>query len=269
LHRGITILIATLAFAAASPGPALGDTDYGVGQPDNDTYLGTRTDAQAAFEAVKLGLVAQIEALPTSGGAIALSINDVSNTSACETACEYDTGAGSTWGTTGFVTPRNRTVLNVRARHQMTVYWCGPASGQVVINYSRGYVYDSLNGDNTATNWKPQATIATWMKTTESQGTLGSNLAAALNRTDAVKKPIPEWSYVYGRNSDAQDLHSKVVADVLYVYDLVERQFRRIAEYDLSTDETVARPSLAGDLLAYMHYLPSGGHYLEWAQLPR
>lgn len=54
----------------------------------------------------------------------------------------------------------------------------------------------------------------------------------------------------------------------LYVYDLVERQFRRITEYDLESNEIVARPSLAGDLLTYLHFLPSGERYLEWAMLP-
>ncbi|MEP7379323.1 MAG: hypothetical protein ABI725_07125 [Chloroflexota bacterium] len=54
----------------------------------------------------------------------------------------------------------------------------------------------------------------------------------------------------------------------LYVYDLVEHQFRRLAEYDLASDELVARPSLSGDLLAYLHYLPSGERYLEWCVLP-
>jgi hypothetical protein len=54
----------------------------------------------------------------------------------------------------------------------------------------------------------------------------------------------------------------------LYVYDVVERQFRRIAEYDLASDELVARPSLSGDLLTYLHYLPSGERYLEWSKLP-
>jgi hypothetical protein len=54
----------------------------------------------------------------------------------------------------------------------------------------------------------------------------------------------------------------------LYVYDLAERQFRRIAEYSLESGEVVARPSLSGDLLAYLHYLPSGERYLEWARLP-
>jgi hypothetical protein len=105
-------------------------------------------------------------------------------------------------------------VLEVHARHQMTVFWCGPASGQVVINYSRGYDSTLLNGDSTVTNWRSQTTIANWMKTNESQGTLGSNLTAALNRPDAVLKPFPEWSYIYARNTDGQDLDAKVVADV-------------------------------------------------------
>jgi len=38
-----------------------------------------------------------------------------------------------------------------------------------------------------------------------------------------------------------------------YVYDLAEQQFRRVAEYDWATDELVTRPSVSGDLLAYLH----------------
>ena len=54
----------------------------------------------------------------------------------------------------------------------------------------------------------------------------------------------------------------------LYVYDLAQQQFRRIAEYDLESDEIVARPSLSGDLLAYLHFTATGDQYLEWAVLP-
>jgi hypothetical protein len=55
----------------------------------------------------------------------------------------------------------------------------------------------------------------------------------------------------------------------LYVYDLAERQFRRIAEYDWTSEERVVKQSLAGNLLAYMHYLSDGKRYLEWCELPR
>lgn len=211
LHRGISVLMATLAILSASAGPALAKLpDSGIGQPDDDTDLGPRTAAEATFEVRKLALVAQVEAITRREGGATVSSVGTAYVAACETSCDYGTGGGGT----GFIPPSSQMVLAARARHQSTVFWCGPASGQVVINYSRGYVYDSLNGDSSATNWKTQATIAGWMKTTESQGTLGSNLAAALNRPDAVQKPIPEWTYVYGHNADAEDLHSKIVTDV-------------------------------------------------------
>jgi len=54
-----------------------------------------------------------------------------------------------------------------------------------------------------------------------------------------------------------------------YVYDLVERQFRRLAEYDWTGEERIVRQSLSGDLLVYTHYLSDGERYLEWCVLPR
>jgi hypothetical protein len=59
------------------------------------------------------------------------------------------------------------------------------------------------------------------------------------------------------------DIHQR-----FYVYDLVERRFRRIAEYDWAQDEAVFMQSLSGDLLAYVHRQSDGDSYLEWAVLP-
>ena len=196
-----------------------------TGPPDtaDDTYIPPRTPAQAAFEQSKLAFVAQLKAY--SRGAMAKAQLDSATTSMlCSADCgdgggDVDPdvpvdGSASTSGTTGFTPPSQRSVLDVRARRQSTNYWCGPASGQVVINFSRGYVFDSLNGDSPATNWRTQATIAVWMKTAQSTGSLGGNMAAALNRPDAVRKPVPEWSYLYARNADGEDMHGKVVANV-------------------------------------------------------
>ena len=58
------------------------------------------------------------------------------------------------------------------------------------------------------------------------------------------------------------------IAQRFYVYDLVERQFRRIAEYDWTGEERITKPSLAGDLLVYTHYLSDEERYLEWVELP-
>ncbi len=203
-----------------------------AGAPDSpqDTYIPPRTPAEAAFEQSKLAYVADLGSYshgdstkPTSrGGTTDMLCSDCDGGGTEQDPDVPTEGSGYSDGTTGFIPPSNSDVLDVRARRQSTNYWCGPASGQVVINYSRGVVFDSKDGDSAATNFKTQATIASWMKTTQSTGTLGGNLAAALNRPDAVRKPVPDWTYLYAKNSDGADLHGKVVADVhLYGMPLV------------------------------------------------
>jgi hypothetical protein len=209
-------LAATMATPALAKPPV---PDGPSGQPDNDTYLGPRTPAQAGFEILKLGLVDSVENTSASSAApsgVMMPMLETGVLYGGSSGGVDGSGSGSSGGSTGYIPAGNHVVLDVHARHQSEVFWCGPASAQVVINYSRGYDSPVLNGDSSATNWKTQATLASWMNTTEAQGTLGSRLTAALNRPDAVLKPVPEWSYVYATNSDAQDLHSKVVTDVSY-----------------------------------------------------
>jgi hypothetical protein len=233
--------VAALVLALCVVGPVVAREPAGAPATPDDTYIPPRTPAQAAFEQKKLGMVANIESYSRTSAAPVSGSHSGSTLVVCEADCgggggggtpaptdpppddgpapsgdptDVTPGSGTTGGTTGYYPPSSTVVLRVRARHQSTNFWCGPASGQVVINYSRGYVYDSLNGDSTATNWKTQATIATWMKTNQDTGTLGSNIAAALNRPDAVLKPVTEWSYLYARNDDGADMHAKVVADV-------------------------------------------------------
>jgi hypothetical protein len=194
-------------------------------EPD-DTDIPPRTPAQAEFERLKLAYVVALKAYSPPPIVVSAPASGAAATNMlCSTDCGGDgsdgtdpdvpvEGSGTTEGFTGFVPPSTSDVLDVRARRQSTNYWCGPASGQVVINYSRGVFFDSKDGDSAATNHKTQATIASWMKTTQSTGTLGGNLAAALNRPDAVLKPVPDWTYLYARNSDGADMHAKVVADV-------------------------------------------------------
>lgn len=217
-------VVSAMLLALCVSGPVAAREPAGAPVAPDDTYIPPRTPAQAAFEQEKLDYVAAIETYSRSGSPKAAP--GMTSNMLCSTDCggggtepdpdEPAEGSGSTGGTTGSMPPSGKAVLPVRARHQSTNYWCGPASGQVVINYSRGYVYDSLNGDSTVTNWKTQATIANWMKTAQSTGTLGGNLAAALNRPDAVRKPVAEWTYLYARNTDGEDMHAKIVADVHY-----------------------------------------------------
>src|SRR5690242_19680253 len=58
--------LATVVVSPALAGPPV--TDGPSGEPDNDTFMGARSPAQANFEAAKLQLVAAIEALPSDAG---------------------------------------------------------------------------------------------------------------------------------------------------------------------------------------------------------
>ena len=215
-------VVAAMLLALCVCSPVAAREPTGTPDPTDDSYIPPRTPAQAAFEQSKLAYVADLESYSHEGSAKP-SMRSGTTYMLCSdcdgggTESDPDVpheGSGYTSGTTGFIPPSKMDILDVRARRQSTNFWCGPASGQVVINYSRGYFYDSKDGDSSATNWRTQATIAGWMKTAQSTGTLGGNLAAALNRPDAVLKPVSEWSYLYAKNTDGEDLHGKVVADV-------------------------------------------------------
>jgi hypothetical protein len=137
------------------------------------------TPTQAANFALKEATVAEIAAALAGGG-----------------------GRGSDGGITTQAAedpwdPPVRAGVDARARQQAKWFWCGPAAGQVVINWSRGYFFDNLNGENASTNWRKQSTLAGWMGTNDQTGTWGGSLAAALNRSDAVLKPVSTWVYSY------------------------------------------------------------------------
>lgn len=261
-------LIAAMLLAVCVCGPAAAREPTAAPGTADDTFIPPRTPAQAAFEQRKLDLVADISAYSSDTTAPSAS-GSITTYMLCSTDCGGDgaeldpdepaTGSGTTSGTTGSIPPSIKDVLPVRARHQSTTFWCGPASGQFVINYSRVYVYDSLNGDSTTTNWKTQATIASWMKTTQSSGTLGGNLAAALNRPDAVRKPVAEWTYLYARNTDGADMHAKVVADVhLFAMPLV------IAVKPHKADADYWLPSWPREAIGAKHWVVIFGYDGLW-----
>jgi len=122
----------------------------------------------------------------------------------------------------------------------------------------------------------PSRDVVVW----KSGGLDGSNAlnsgVLTIYRRDSGKAqtlPIPGPSSAAGRVS-YPSVGDRFVAwwdDIrqrFYVYDLAEQQFRRIAEYDWAADELVTRPSVSGDLLAFLHSGHAGGRTLEWAWLP-
>ena len=109
--------------------------------------------------------------------------------------------------------PSSAKTLATRARKQNNYYFCGPASGQVVINWTRGMTSTSTNGEDLSTNWRRQSKIATWMNTTTA-GTGGANLAAGLNNSNGVLKPTADWVYTYAENGTMQAFFNKILTDI-------------------------------------------------------
>ena len=200
--------VAWVATALLVPGSALGagPVRFADGQPDDDGQLSVLTPAQEAFMARKLAMAVAVGtvrsgAVKSIGGAVPT------------VACEFDPceGGTPTWPPAGG--PPASKVLLTKARQQNNWYYCGPASGQVVINWTRGIINGTDDGEATATNWRKQSKIAAWMGTTTA-GTGGANLAAGLNNPGAVVKPTTDWIYAYADIGTMHDLYDKIVTDV-------------------------------------------------------
>ncbi len=216
--RGLGRAVGLVVVAALLPGPILaagpvgtGGVVLGAGQPDNDTQLSVLTPAQAAFMQRKLDLANSLSTFrPTSGKA--------STSGTQRYVCEHDPCEDQPWfppppGQSGSSGPPASKLLLTKARQQNNNYFCGPASGQVVINWSRGIINGNNDGENATTNWRKQSKVAEWMKTTTA-GTGGANLATGLNHPQAVLKPAPEWIYAYVNTGSPQEFHNKVVTDI-------------------------------------------------------
>jgi hypothetical protein len=199
--RGSVLVL--LCLAAVQPGAALaggGEGKAAGGAPAVDTEDSVLTVEETANFALKEAMAADMEGAlmgssPRTDGPTPYVV--------CPDGC----------GGTGTAPPVTK-VLDVRPRQQYRWFWCGPAAGQVVVNWSRGLFFDALAGETLLTNWKKQSTLASWMGTNDSSGTSGSALAAALNRVDAVLKPIATWLYAYRDSGSMLELHTKIVTDV-------------------------------------------------------
>jgi hypothetical protein len=203
-------VLAISAVAVLLPGSALAaGPDAAVrvaaGQPEGDTRLSLLTPAQAAFMALKLRMAESIAAVGASGG-------KASKRPVQAVQCELDPCEPNPGWPPPSGPPASR-ILNTKTRQQNNHYFCGPATGQIAINWSRGITSSHPNGENAATNWRKQSQIAVWMKTTTA-GTGGANLANGLNHPQAVLKPTPDWVYSYASTGGQQAFHSKVVTDI-------------------------------------------------------
>jgi hypothetical protein len=198
--------VAAMLVSLVLPGIVLGAGPVRAanGEPDNDTQLSVLTPAEAAFVSRKLAMAARI------GGAATPS--KTADLLAPMYACELDPCEGDpTWPPPGGPSPAK--TLGTKARQQNNYYYCGPATGQVVINWTRGITSGNNDGEDVTTNWRRQSKIATWMNTTTA-GTGGANLAIGLNNPNGVLKPTSDWVYTYADNGTVDQFHKKVITDI-------------------------------------------------------
>ena len=178
----------------------------GGGAPDVDSEDSILTREQAADFAIKEELAAQVSEMlrgKATGGTSA------GKKATSNIVCPDGCGGGGTQPTT--------IMLETRPRQQAKWFWCGPAVGQVVINFTRGYFAGNLNGENADTNFLKQSTLAGWMGTNDRSGTSGPILANVLNRSDTVLKPVSQWWYAYKDSGTKAELFDKILTDI-YVY---------------------------------------------------
>jgi hypothetical protein len=209
LFRAGIVLAAITAIGPASVfagGPIPdGVGSPGQGEPDNDDDSLVLTPEQAAFVRLKQQIADSLGA--ANAGKI------VSEFPA--PPCSPDPCAPAPTPTPAPTPPASK-ALDTRARQQINGYYCGPASGQVVVNWSRRVFVTTLTkagAEDPALNWKKQSTIAGYMGTTTS-GTGGAALAAGLNNPNAVLKPVANWAYDYVSTGTKLNFHNMVVTDV-------------------------------------------------------
>lgn len=161
-----------------------------TGEPPNDEQLSKLSSADQAILDAKLSLMNALRSHQTRSG------------TRPRVPCPNPNSCQPT-------TPSTAT-LATYARQQANSYFCGPASGQVIVNNSWGYFYSSTSGTTTSTNKFTQATLASRMSTT-TNGTSGANYASGLN--GSAKLPSG-FAYYFTATGTASQLHDKVITDI-------------------------------------------------------
>ena len=208
LTAGLLILSALLA-ALAQPAVALAadpivptqsDSDAAasnpplVGQPANDTAPQALTREERRLAVDKRRAAAEIERgrLPRS-------------------AFDGEVPAGapareSVYGTSAAAFG----LLDMRPRQQVNCAYCGPATGQVIINHSRGLFSNNLDGWSRVTNVFDQGQIA-WHMGTDGSGTTGGGMAQGLNR---LARMPANFIYIFDPAGNGGQWHAKVISDI-------------------------------------------------------
>lgn len=187
LRRLFVVTTTVLVLLTSAVGVVLADGP-GSGRVDPDSYMAPGSRAEAAYKA-KLALA---------------SINEDAEASFSRNS-QLATPNGPPPDD-----PPTSVTLDTRSRRQNNDHYCGPAAGQVLINYTRYYWYDNLDGQNASTNYKTQTVIAAKMGT-DDEGTRGAGIATGVNAF--AQLPYADF-YQYQAPAGGSQFHSWIISDI-------------------------------------------------------
>jgi hypothetical protein len=107
--------------------------------------------------------------------------------------------------------PPDTFVLDSWARQQITWYYCGPASAQVIINQTRGVVSSSTSGQSTTTNYRAQSVIGSFMGTNDSSGSSSGMVRSGLNEFANLDVPGGHVGFTIADGLSGNDFHWAMV----------------------------------------------------------
>jgi hypothetical protein len=266
MSRVVRVIVGAIALSIVCSGVALADDP-----PTGDHHdLATETppaasSADAAALAAQRALARAVAVYATTGvwsAVVNPLVPHMAGAAAPDMICGTCGGGNP---------PPDSEILPLYARRQINDDNCGPASGQVVINYTRDYFYTNTTNagaEDTSINWKKQSRIATWMGT-DSTGTSGWQIRNGLMHTDSngvlngIDPPagFPGYHYeVLGEGAaDGAEFHSWIVTDV--------GQWHMPIVPDLKphkADAAYFLPTWPGEFPSAVHWVAIGGYDGFW-----
>jgi hypothetical protein len=100
--------------------------------------------------------------------------------------------------------------LSTRPRHQHRWFYCGPATVQVVSNYTWGYIVDAGGQSATGNKYKQSVISANWTKT---DVTLQTYLADLITGMNSASDPPFAGFYMQWHNPAWSDFHMAIATD--------------------------------------------------------
>lgn len=192
------LLVLVLLLGVSVPTVTAADPPAGGGNPPSNNKVLPLTREQKASKSAKEELIARVAGRSTSDGAATTSCPTPTSTSASGAA-----SASANTTTSSCYIPFKFVLGNVNPRQQEKWYWCGPAVGQVMSNYSWGM--------GAAQNKYTQAQIASWMRTEINRQTFLGDFIAGVNR--ATRRPS-NFVYLQKHAPSFTNWHNTIISGV-------------------------------------------------------